>query len=76
MEFLKSVSTSLDKPLAENSGDSIEDATNKVINSEAIVSSGMAWLYKRTKDWEGKLNRLEMDMNDKVMITFYIFLGY
>ena len=34
MEFLKSVSTSLDKPLAENSGDSIEDATNKVINSE------------------------------------------
>lgn len=38
----------------------------------------MAWLYKRTKDWETKLNRLEMDMNDKVMINFYISLclGY
>jgi hypothetical protein len=38
MEFLKSVSTSLDKPLAENSGDPFEDSTNRIINKESVVS--------------------------------------
>jgi hypothetical protein len=38
MEFLKAVSSSLDKPLAENSGNLLEDATNRVMNKEAIVS--------------------------------------
>ena len=38
MEFLKAVSTSLEKPLAENSGNGIEDATNRVINKESVSS--------------------------------------
>lgn len=69
MEFLKTVSSTLDKPLAENSGNGIEDATNRVINREAIASSGAAWLYKRIKDWEGKLSRLDEELNLRVIIN-------
>lgn len=67
MEFLKTVSTSLDKPLAENSGNGIDDATNRVINKESVTSQGMAWLYKKMKDWDGKLARLEEDLNLRVI---------
>lgn len=35
----------------------------------------MAWLYKRMKDWEGKLSRLEGDLNDKVFNIICYFLG-
>jgi len=38
MEFLKTVSTQLEKPLAENSGAGMEDNTNKIINKQAIAS--------------------------------------
>jgi len=27
----------------------------------------MAWLYKRIKDWEGKLNKIEDDLNIRVI---------
>jgi hypothetical protein len=66
MEFLKTVSTSLDKPLAENSGNGLDDATNRVINKESVNSQGMAWLFKRIKDWEGKLVRFEDELNLRV----------
>lgn len=68
MEFLKTVSTQLEKPLAENSGNGIEDTTNKIINKEAVASQGMAWLYKRIRDWEGKLNKIDDDLNARVDI--------
>lgn len=72
MEFLKAVSTSLEKPLAENSGNVIDDATNRVINKESVSSQGMAWLFKRIKDWETKVVRLEDELNLRVFdsITF------
>lgn len=66
MEFLKTVSSSLDKPLAENSGNGIDDATNRVINKENVNSSGIAWLYKRMRDWEGKLGRIEDELSKRV----------
>ena len=66
MEFLKTVSSTLDKPLAENSGNGIDDATNRVINKENVNCSGIAWLYKRMRDWDGKLGRIEDELNKRV----------
>lgn len=66
MEFLKVVSSTLDKPLAETSGNGVEDATNRVINKEAVISSGMSWLYKKMNAWDTKLSRLDDELNLKV----------
>ena len=36
MEFLKTVSTSLEKPQPENTGNEIEDSANRVMNKNAV----------------------------------------
>lgn len=46
----------------------MEDSTNRVINKEAVASSGMAWLFKKMKDWESKLTRLDDELNLRVLV--------
>lgn len=45
----------------------MEDSTNRVINKQAIASSGMAWLYKKMKDWDSKLSRIDDELNLRVI---------
>ncbi|CAK89525.1 unnamed protein product (macronuclear) [Paramecium tetraurelia] len=66
-EFEQQISFQLEKPLAENGSDQIENAICMVINKERVFSQGMAYLFKRSKDWEAKLNKLEADLAKRAL---------
>ena len=59
--------------MPENSGNGLEDTANKIISKEAVASTVMAWLYKRIRDWEGKLNKIEDDLNQRVNQTIIYY---
>ena len=45
-EFYKTISSLLEKPKVENSGDIIDDSSNKICNKMSLIGHASHFLYK------------------------------
>lgn len=55
-----------EKPLPELTGDLIQDNSNRICNKVGALSLVIETIYKKNKDWETKLNKVENECAKKV----------
>ena len=64
--YRAALSQNPDKPLAELTGNKLEENTNKICNKMNLLTAALALSYKKNKDFEGKITKLEGDFAKKV----------
>lgn len=55
-----------EKPLPELTGDLIQDNSNRICNKVGALSLVIETIYKKNKDWETKLNKVENECAKKM----------
>lgn len=55
----------LEKPLPENTPDRVENSLCMLVNKDHLLSQAMAFLYRRSKEWDAKVQKLEFDLGKK-----------
>ena len=63
---MKSLQLSLEKPKPENTGNILDDQTNKFCNKLSLLSTACTNLHKKDKEKEKKIDFLEKDNKIKV----------
>jgi hypothetical protein len=58
-ELIKKITPLVEKPKPENTGDHIEDSSNKICNRITVLGHTCTWLYKNNLDWDKKLRDIE-----------------
>ena len=55
-ELAKKVSSSLDKPRVETTGDGLTDGANMISNRLQMLSVACSVIYKEGRDWDSQLS--------------------